>query len=158
MRQTNSCYKPSVKFACLSHGKWPWDNNHTFTVERLERLYTHTCAHIRTQSYLAWGTSILEETTLRFCSSRDTDRVSGSRPARLTSTIRCSSTTSGLWEPSPFWLSGAPLVELCWGGMQGRVSKCLGREPCTQDRNNADIGTSCEECVCKPHCKNKPPV
>lgn len=57
---------------------------------------------------------MLEETTLRFCSSRDTDRVSLSRPARFPSTIRGSSGTSGLRPlPSTFWLSGAPLLALC---------------------------------------------
>ncbi len=119
-----------------------WDTSQTLTVKELACLYTCTHTYKHTPSYLAWGTSMLEETTLRFCSSRDTDRVSGSRPARLSAT-RCSSKASGLREPpSTLWLSGAPLLELCWRGMQRRTSQCLGREPCTQVSNNADIGMS----------------
>lgn len=57
---------------------------------------------------------MLEETTLRFCSSRDTDRVSESRLTRFPSVERCSSAGSGLRQlPSTFWPSGAPLLELC---------------------------------------------
>lgn len=110
-------------------------------------MFVYTDIH--TLSYLAWGTSMLEETTLRFCSSRDTDRVSGSRPTRLSAT-RCSSSASGLREPpSTLWLSGAPLLELCWRGMQRRISQCLGRAPWMQVSNNADIGMSNEKCWCR---------
>ncbi len=66
------------------------------------------------QSYLACGTSMLEETTLRFCSSRETERVwsfsgSSARPVRLCSSTRGSSVLSRLRQGAsplctpPFW-------------------------------------------------------
>lgn len=102
----------------------------------------HACIH--TQSYLAWGTSMLEETTLRFCSSRDTDRASGSQLPRLLSTTLCSSTTSGLMEPpSTFGPSGAPLLGHCGWGMRRGISQCLSRKQVnTKIYNNGHIGMS----------------
>lgn len=121
---TYSCHKLSMNFACMSPSQMPSRHESDCRCQKAGMLlYMHARAHTHTLSYLAWGTSMLEETTLRFCSSRDTDRVSGSRPARLPSAIRCSSNTSGMWEqPSTFWFSGAPLLELCWRGMQRRIS------------------------------------
>lgn len=105
---------------------------------RCQRTGTHTHTHIdtysTTQPYLEWGTSMLEETTLRFCSNRDTDRVSGSRPRRLLSASRCSSTTSGLREPpSTLWPCGAPLLKLCWKDTQRGISE--QRIICTSRKN-----------------------
>lgn len=83
---------------------------------------------------------MLEETTLRFCSSRDTDRVSRSRPPRLPSTTRWSSGASGLREqPSIFLPSGAPLIELCCRGMHKELSQCTRTRPCTEISNDVDV-------------------
>lgn len=77
------------------------------------------------QSYLACGTSMLDETTLRFCSSSDTERVlsfsmSSIRPARLCSGAHSSSTplVFSLFCVPPFWPSTGtsrcpPLHKLC---------------------------------------------
>lgn len=83
-------------------------------------------AFILRGSYLACGTSMLDETTLRFCSRRDTDRASGSRLTRFPSTGLCSSTASGLQQPlSNLWPSETPLLELCCQGVNRGISHFL---------------------------------
>lgn len=87
-------------------------------------------------SYLACGTSILEETTLRFCSSSDTDRVlsfsmSRVRPPRLCSGARSSSTpfVFSLFSVPPFWPDAGtsrcpPLHKLCRKKTNTQPSEC----------------------------------
>lgn len=85
-----------------------------------------TNVYIHRGSYLACGTSMLDDTTLRFCSRRDTDRVSGSRLTLFPSTGLCSSTASGLRQPpSNFWPSETLLLELCCGGVKREISHSL---------------------------------
>lgn len=93
-----------------------------FILKSIQSRNRHDFTHTP-RPYLVCGTSILEETTLRFCSSKDTDRVSGSRLTRLPSTGRCSSAASGFRQPLSFWPSTAPLLELSCGSVERTMGK-----------------------------------
>ena len=85
---------------------------------------------------------MLQDTTLRFCSSRDTERGcsrsggSMARPGRLPFSTRSSSAASGLREHasalwmSGTWVCGAPLLEVCCGWVEEEGAKqkrvCVG--------------------------------